>query len=231
METLRSWISFLLLLTVKIFARTFYRFRIGWPPKGQEIQWDKVRLIVFLNHTSLYEFLFAGFLPLSFLRRLSRRMVAPGADKTLQRPIVGIFFKLFNPGIISITRKKDWTWHNFLSKIHDDSVILIVPEGRMKRRNGLDLEGKKMTVRSGILDILKGLDKGQMVFAYSGGLHHVQIPDHHWWPNVCKTIRMNLETMDIADYKAMFPATEGSEDWKKLVLQDLQYRLENKIPK
>lgn len=50
-------------------------------------------------------------------------MVAPGADKTLNRPFVGIFFKLFSPGMISITRKRDDSWDNFLESIYEDSII------------------------------------------------------------------------------------------------------------
>ena len=58
----------------------------------------------------------------------------------------------------------------------DDSMVLILPEGRMRRRNGLDSEGRPMTARGGVADILRAIDDGQLLMAYSGGLHHVQIP-------------------------------------------------------
>jgi hypothetical protein len=158
-------------------------------------------------------------------------MVAPAADKTLQRPLVGSFFKLFSPGMISITRKRDQSWNNFMDAIYDDSIIVIAPEGRMMRKNGLDLQGKKMTVKSGVIDILEGLqqEKGQIAIAYSGGLHHVQIPGEGL-PKLFKTLKINLEAIDIPDYLALFSAPVGSDEWKKMVLNDLQIRLETKVP-
>lgn len=224
---MKSLISYFFLLSIKYLSRIFYKFEIGWP--DTTLNWNKIKLIVFLNHTSLYEFLYLGFLPNHFLRKLSKRMVAPAADKTLNRPLVGFFFKLFSPGMIPITRKRDNSWGNFLESIYEDSIILIAPEGRMKRKNGLDLEGNKMTVKPGVVDILNGLTKGQMILAYSGGLHHVQIPDEGL-PHLFKTIKMNLEVFDIADYKNKFAANTGTELWKKLVLEDLQLRLETKVP-
>lgn len=224
---MKSLISFSILLSIKILTKIFYRFKIGWPK--EEIKWNEIKLILLLNHTSLFEFLYLGFPPVSFLRRLSKRMVVPGADKTLNRPLVGSFFKLFSPGIISITRKRDGSWEQFLDSIYEDSVILIAPEGRMKRKNGLDLEGKKMNVRSGVVDILTTLDKGQILVGYSGGLHHVQAPGEGF-PRLFKKLHMNVEILDIANYKAGFFPTVGSDEWKKLVLEDLQHRLETKIP-
>jgi len=224
---MKSLISYFILLCIKYFSRLFYHFEIGWPQN--KIKWGKVRLIVFLHHTSLYEFLYLGFLPNHFLRKLSKRMVAPAADKTLNRPLVGFFFKLFSPGMIPITRKRDDSWGNFLESIYDDSIILIAPEGRMKRKTGLDLDGKKMTVKPGVVDILAGLNNGQMVFAYSGGLHHVQVPDEGL-PKLFKTLKMNLEAFDINEYKSLFTSAKGSDDWKKAVLTDMQQRLETKVP-
>lgn len=224
---MKSLISYFILLCIKYFSRLFYHFEIGWPQN--KIKWGKVRLIVFLHHTSLYEFLYLGFLPNHFLRKLSKRMVAPAADKTLNRPLVGFFFKLFSPGMIPITRKRDDSWGNFLESIYDDSIILIAPEGRMKRKTGLDLDGKKMTVKPGVVDILAGLNNGQMVFAYSGGLHHVQVPDEGL-PKLFKTLKMNLEAFDINEYKSLFTSAKGSDDWKKAVLTDMQHRLEMKVP-
>ena len=225
---MKSLTSFFILLLVKGFSKLFYRFKIGWPK--ERIRWNEVRLIVFLNHTSLYEFLFIGFLPVSFLRRLSKRMVIPGADKTLNRPVVGTFFRLFSPGITPITRKRDNSWDEFLESIYPDSMIAIVPEGRMKRQNGLDLDGNKMTVRGGVVDIISRLDKGQMLIALSGGLHHVQIPDGGL-PRLFKTLKMNVEAFEIPDYKAMFTvAAEGTDEWRKAVLADMQLRLETHCP-
>ncbi|MBK7148114.1 MAG: 1-acyl-sn-glycerol-3-phosphate acyltransferase [Bacteroidetes bacterium] len=226
---MKSLLSFVSLLLIKGISRLFYRYEIKWPNNNPDIQWDQTRLIVLLNHTSLLEILYLGFLPISFLRMLSKRMVAPGADKTLNRPFVGALFKIFSPGMVSISRKRDNTWQQFMDAIYDDSIIVIIPEGRMKRKNGLDLDGNKMTVKSGIADVLQGLQSGQMIIAYSGGLHHVHVPGEKSY-HVFKTLKMNLETVDIADYKQSFGEAVGSESWRKKVIQDLQTKLETKLP-
>jgi len=226
---MKSLISFLVLMLMKGVSNLFFRFKIGWPNNDRNIAWKEVKLIILLNHTSLLEPLYLGFLPVSFLRMLSKRMVAPGADKTLNRPLVGLLYKLFSPGMTSISRKRDDTWQQFLDSIHEDSIIAIIPEGRMKRKNGLDLNGEKMTVRSGVVDILETLHEGQMVIAYSGGLHHVHVPGEKGY-RLFKTLKMNLEAFPIEAYKVRFPHPTGTEEWKKAVLADLQLRLETKLP-
>ena len=81
-----------------------------------------------------------------------------------------------------------------------------------------------------MVDILSRLKSEQMVIAYSGGLHHVQVPGEGF-PKLFKTIKMNLEAFEIPDYKAMFnSAVEGSDEWRKAVLADLQLRLETRCP-
>ncbi len=224
---MRRLISFSVLLFIKALSAVFYRYRIGWPQEC--IRWNEIKLIIFLNHTSLFEPIFLGFLPITFLWQLSGRMAAPGADKTLNRPIVGAFYKLMSPGITSITRKRDETWDEFMSTISVDSIIVIAPEGRMKRQNGLDLDGNKMTVKPGVADILSDLNLGQMVLAYSGGLHHVQVPGEGL-PKLFKTLKLNIEAFEIPEYKATFSEPVGSKEWKKSVIADLQNRLETKVP-
>jgi hypothetical protein len=225
---MRRLLSFFFLLTIKSVSLVFYRFKIGWPAE-KPIDWKKAKLIVFLNHTSLFEFVFLSIVPVSFLWQLSQRLAAPGADKTLDRPIVGLIYKIMSPGMTAITRKRDESWDQFMDSITEDSIIIIAPEGRMKRRTGLDLEGNKMTVRPGVLDVLHRLNKNNMLLAYSGGLHHVQAPGEGF-PKLFRTIKMNVEELDIAEYKAGFAAEEGSREWRKLVLADLQFRLETKVP-
>jgi hypothetical protein len=225
---MKSLISFFTLLVIKILSKVFYRFRTGWPEEDK-IRWKDVKLIVFLNHTSLFEILYTGILPVSFIRLLSKHMVLPVAIKTIDRPIVGLFFKIFSPGSTPITRKRDDSWQEFLASIQPDSIIVIAPEGRMKRKNGLDARGNKMNVKPGVVDILATLTAGQMLFAYSGGLHHIQVPGEGW-PRIFKTLKMDIETYDIPAYKNSFPGPAGSQKWKKLVLDDMQYRLETKPP-
>jgi hypothetical protein len=226
---MKSLISFFTLLFIKAMSNLFYKFDIGWPVENK-VRWKDVKLVVFFNHTSLFEILYLGILPIPFLRMLSKRMVAPGADKTLNRPIVGAFFKLFSPGMTPITRKRDDSWQEFLESMAPDSIIIIAPEGRMKRKTGLDLEGKKMTVRAGVIDVLNSVNKGQMLFAYSGGLHHVQVPGEGF-PRIFKTLKIDVEAFEISEYKTSFNEEPGSRPWRKLVLDDLQHRLETKPPK
>lgn len=223
---MRNFISFVVLSTIKFFANLFYRFEAKW--LGREVSnWDSIRLIVFLGHTSLYEPLFIGLLPWKFVKKLSRKLVAPGASKTMQRPIVGKFWKLMSPGMTSISRKRDKSWREFMQKISDDSVIIIAPEGRMKRKNGLDVNGQKMTVKSGISDILEFENEGDMLIAYSGGLHHIQAPGEKF-PKLFKKIKANLEVISIKEYKTKFDS-EGIQ-WKKDVTSDFQNRLEKNCP-
>lgn len=224
---MRVLISFVLLSTVKIFASLFYKTEEKWLATEGKKKWDSIRFIVFLNHTSLFEPLYLSMVPFSFLWRLSRKMVAPGADKTLNRPIVGKFWKFLSPGMVSISRKRDDTWKEFMNAIQERSVIIIAPEGRMKRENGLDLNGNKMTVRGGVADVLDNLNEGNMLIAYSGGLHHVQVPGQHF-PKLFKTIKMNVEQLDIQKYKAQFEVTGRA--WKKAVVDDMQRRLETNPP-
>lgn len=225
---MRILISFIIMSTVKILSLIFYKTETNWLKVEGKKKWDKIRLIVFMNHTSLFEPLYLSQVPFPFLFRLSRKMVAPGADKTLSRPIVGLFWRFLSPGMKSITRKRDDSWKEFMGSIEERSVIIIAPEGRMKRLTGLDLNGNKMTVRGGIADILDYIDEGNMLIVYSGGLHHVQIPGQKI-PNLFKRIKINIEQLDIPNYKNQFEV-EGRA-WKKAVVDDLQNRLENNPPK
>ncbi len=115
-----------------------------------------------------------------------------------------------------------------MNAIHDRAVIAMALEGRMKRRNGLDLAGKKMTVKSGVADIIAELEEGNILVAYSGGLHHVQVPGQIL-PRLFRKLKLNLEIIDIEDYKSNFN-TEGIQ-WKRDVTADFQRRLETNCPK
>ena len=67
----------------------------------------------------------------------------PVAEKTIRRPMVGKFFSLLAAHVVSITRERDHTWREVLTRIDPDSMVLILPEGRMMRANGLDSEGRR----------------------------------------------------------------------------------------
>lgn len=220
-------IAFLMLASVKIFSHLFYRGQFNWLTPIPSHPWDKAKLIVFLNHTSLYEPLFFQHLSFKFLWRIVNFINVPGADSTLARPIVGRFWKMMLPNISSITRKRDDSWNNYLSSIKDESVIAIAPEGRMKRPNGLDKHGKKMTVRGGVADIIETIDEGGMILCFSGGLHHVQAPGQ-FLPRLFKKIKMNLAYYEIKDFKQQFP--ENPRERKIKIIAFLQHELETKCP-
>lgn len=215
-----------MLLSIKIISTIFYKLELKWISEIKN-DFSDIRLVMLLNHTSLYEPLFIQAAPISFLWKLAQKMVAPGADKTLNRPIVGFFWKLMGPGFIAITRKRDKSWFKFLKLIQEKSIVLIAPEGRMKRSTGLDATGKPMSVRSGIAEIIDAMDEGRMCIAYSGGLHHVQHPGEHL-PRVFKTIKLNIEVIEIKDFKAQFQS-EGIQ-FRKDVVANLEARILKNIP-
>ncbi|MBP9707402.1 MAG: 1-acyl-sn-glycerol-3-phosphate acyltransferase [Oligoflexales bacterium] len=190
-------IRFLIVVIIKIFALTFYRIRIEYLSlESKNVPWDKLNLVALLNHTSLYEPLFLGIVPFSLLYRFARYGLFPGAQETLDRPVVGFFFKLMAANAVAISRKRDATWDDFLSHVNQHSLIFLTPEGRMRRPNGLDKFGKPMSVKGGIFDMLSILQQGKMLIVYSRGLHHVQAPGQ-FFPKLFKEIKIGLELVDI----------------------------------
>jgi hypothetical protein len=216
------------LSSVKTFSWIFYRAKYQWLTATPENPWEDIKLMVFLNHTSLFEPIFSQIIPYHYLWHLAGHFNIPGADVTLDRPFVGTFWKLMVPNIASITRKKDATWDNYLSSIQKDDVVMITPEGRMKRPSGLDKFGKPMTIRGGVADIIMSMKEGSMVLCLSGGLHHVQAPGQIF-PKIFKTIHMNLSFIDINEYKKQF--SQAPKEMKIAIVADLQRRLENDCPK
>ena len=61
-----------------------------------------------------------------------------------------------------------------------------------------------------------------MLIAYSGGLHHVQVPGR--LPRAFKTVRMRLEIVDIAAYIDEMMRNGGADQFKKNVMRDLDRR-------
>ena len=162
--------------------------------------------------------------------RVAAHGVIPVAEKTIRRPIVGKFFSLLAAHIASITRERDHTWREVLARIDPDSMVLILPEGRMMRANGLDGDGRPMTVRGGIADILAAVPSGPMLLVYSGGLHHVQAPGEHL-PRLFRTLHVNLEWVDIETYRRERLAESSSEaGFKRAVVTDLERRRDLHCP-
>jgi len=225
----RAYIVFLVLLVVKVVARLFYRFDVKFIGEVPPDPWRRIRLTAILNHTSLYEALFASVCPNHFLWRLARHGVVPIARKTSDRALVGRFYGLVAARVISITRERDETWSEVLRTIDPDAMVMILPEGRMKRATGLDADGKPMTVRGGIADILETMGEGRMLIAYSGGLHHVHIPGQRF-PRPFKTIRLRLEVVDIAAYRNARLEEGGAKGFRRAVVNDLERRRDAVCP-
>lgn len=220
--------NFIALASIKLFARTFYTVKLTWLHPLNEDPWKDIKLIALLNHTSLFEPLFLGAAPWRLLWRLAGRIIAPGADVTMDRPVAGWFLKYIAPKMVPISRERDETWDNFLDAIEPESVVIIAPEGRMRRANGLDKNGNPMSVRGGVADILEVLPEGEMVIIYSGGLHHVQVPGQGL-PKLFKTIQIQCEKLNIQEYiNQMQQVPELS--FKKAVIQDMEVRMERNVP-
>jgi hypothetical protein len=214
---------FWLLIVLKYVSRIFYRHDFAFVGDVPKDPWKGLRLVAFLNHTSLFEPVFLGGVPNSFVWRLAAHGVVPAADKTTERPLVGLIFKFVAHHVIAITRERDHTWFALLQKIDPNSMVIIAPEGRMKRANGMDAKGQPMTVRGGIADILLAVKEGRLLLAYSGGLHHVQIPGHTM-VRVFETVRMRIENIDIAEYIVTMMAKGGPDEFKRNVREDLDRR-------
>ncbi len=221
-------LSYPILAATKVVSSLLYRFETHWLSDEKFEVSEQVRLLVLLNHTSLFEPVFLRIAPHRLMWRISRRLVIPVADTTLQRPLVGKVLRSIVPGTVPITRKRDDSWQQFLEHVNDDTMVAILPEGRMKRINGLDKEGKPMKVRAGVADLLSRLTQGKILFVYSGGLHHVQAPGDIY-PKLFKKIKVNLEMVDIAKYKAAMFA-EQHADFVMNVVNDMDRRLRELVP-
>ena len=219
---------FWMLTWLKFVSGVFFRHDLGWIGPTPPDPWGGIRVVAFLNHTTLLEPLFLGMVPPRVIWGLAAPGGVPAADKTTERPLVGLIFRFVAHHVISITRQRDDTWFEVLRKIDPDSMVVLAPEGRMKRANGLDLQGKPMSVRGGIADILLAVKEGRMLIAYSGGLHHVQVPGH--FPRPFKTVRLRVENIEIADYIAEMMSRGGEEEFKRNVMKDLDWRRDHYAP-
>ena len=224
----RSVAVFSLLVSLKYLSRIFYRHNMHFTGDTPPDPWANLRLVAFLNHTSLFEPVFLGGVPNRFIWRLAAHGVVPAADKTTGRPLVGMIFKFVAHHVIAITRERDHTWFQVLEKIDPNSMVIIAPEGRMKRANGLDSNGNPMTVRGGIADILLAIQHGRMLIATSRGLHHVQVPGGKT-VGIFKKVEMQLQNVEISDYIAEQMAQGGAEGFKRAVREDLERRRDSFI--
>jgi len=209
--------------TLKLLASLFFRFRTFWVGPIPADRLGNARIGCFLNHTSLFDLIFFAAVPWSTAAEIARRGILPGADVTLSRPIVGRIIRFFAGNVVPISRKRDETWDAFLNALDEKSLVLIAPEGRMKRLNGLDKNGEPMTVRGGIVDLMQAMGKGKMVLAYSHGLHHVQAPGERL-PRLFQRATIAFEALEIEDYLRSFGMEPGSKALKVAVCRDLERR-------
>lgn len=223
---MRKLLVYWILLLLKAVSRLFYTFDWRWVDPSAANGWRDFRLVAILNHTSLFECLFAGGVPNSFLRRMAYRGVVPIASKTVERPLMGFFWRLIAGNVVAISRERDHTWEAVLRAIAGDTMVIILPEGRMKRADGLDKYGRPLLVRGGIADLLEVIPEGEMLLAYSRGLHHIQIPDHDPFPRLFQPVALGLEIVDIAAYRREMNArAEGKpEGFRRAVIADLTAR-------
>jgi hypothetical protein len=225
---LRSILVFALLMSLKWVSRALFRFRGVWAGIPPDRDWPQIKVLAILNHTSLYEPVLAGFAPTGLLWRFARHGVLPVADKTARRP-VGIFFRFLARQPVVVTRQRDHTWDEVLNRVDSDAIVMILPEGRMMRKDGLDSTGRPMTIRGGIADILAALDGGLMLLVYSGGLHHIQAPGE-LVPRPLRQIRARIELVDIASYTHQLGGSDDIEAFRAAVIQDLTRRRDNLCP-
>lgn len=227
---IRDCVVFAVLLAVQGLSRLLYRHDAAWVGDPDQRSWHDLRLALVLNHTSLFEVLLIGAVPARVLWRLARRGTGPAADKTMARPLVGTFYRFMAKRVVPISRKRDETWQAFLDGIRGDVLVAMAPEGRMKRTTGLDLDGRPMTVRGGVADVIDRLETGRMVLLHSGGLHHIQAPGQRF-PRLFKTIRLRFEGLDIARYRRALRAHAPDDPgFRQAVARDLEARRDRHCP-
>ena len=227
---MRSLPALLLLVLLKAVSRLFFRFKVEWVGKVPEDPWDDLRIIAVLHHTSLYEPVFAAILPNHMLWRIARDAVVPIASKTMERRGAGWMFRFVGRRVISVSRKRDLTWEKVLSYCCGPKALTIIfPEGRMMRRTGLDVDGRPLTVKAGVADLIGGIDSGRMLLAYSGGLHHVAAPGDRF-PRLFQEISMRLEVLDILEYREQMGGTQDMDRFRRRVVEDLTQRRNRHAP-
>jgi hypothetical protein len=217
----RDHLVFALLLLLKWLSRIFYRFDFAWVGKPMPDPWGNIRLAALINHTSLFEVVFFGVFPNSLLWQLASQGVAPIADKTGNRPFAGRLFKALAHRVVPISRARDHTWAQLLEEIGPHSMVLLAPEGRMMRKNGLDSEGKPMSIKGGIADVLETMPAGRFLLGYSGGLHHIQAPGEGL-PRLFKQVTLRVEVLEIEEYRAEHE--KSPLGLRASVIQDLERR-------
>ncbi len=88
----RRTFVFLVLASLKTLGHLFYTFSISYD-KQHTIDWRKIKLIAFINHTSLFDLLLVCVFPYSFLWEAAERTMTPIAEKPSKGPLSVLFLK------------------------------------------------------------------------------------------------------------------------------------------
>jgi len=225
---LRRLLAFFILASIKTVGRLLFSFEVEHQGE-RRVTWSEVRLIAWINHTSLYDVFLISVIPYGTLWRASKDCLTPIAEKTYRRPVVGFIFRNLTMSKTAVSQKRDDTWSQFLGSITQSSMVALFPEGRMKRKSGLDKHGRPLTVRGGIADVLSCMGNGQMLIQYSGGMHHIHAPGQRF-PRLFKTVRVRLETVGIQEYKHSLEQADH-EAFKTEVIRDLTARRDRTLVK
>lgn len=220
-------IRFAILMVVKLLKYGIYPISIRWAKQRPLNDWSDTRLILILNHTSLFEFLFGSALPLSYLWRMAAHLSFPVAQETLEKPFLGFIYRCMAPNVIPISRKRDQSWHDFQQGIKKDSIVIMMPEGRMKRPSGLDKHGNAMTIRAGFTELLPKFSGEKMLLVHSGGLHHV-FPPGARLPRLGQSIQAVLESVDIDQFIHQHSSTT-IKDSIDAMIKDLEDRRDHHV--
>lgn len=227
---MRTALVYAMLRLVKSASRLLYHHDVRWIGDVPDDPWADLRLVAILNHTSLFEPLFAGAVPHRFLWSVARSAVVPVAEKTAHRPVAGRFFRRVAAHVEPVTRERDESWARYVRRARETGrMAVLLPEGRMKRPDGRDARGEPMTVRGGIADLILGIPEGRMLLAYSGGLHHVQAPGERWL-RPFEELRLRLEWVDIERYRERLLEEAGRQGFKEAVVRDLTRRRDEHCP-
>jgi len=226
-----QWIPiFLTMLLWKAACRLFFRYEVEWVGEVPDDPWSHLRIIAILNHTSLWEPLLLAVVPNRVLWQLARDGVVPIASKTMERPGAGRIFQLAGRRVIAVSRKRDVSWQEVMHHCcRPGAITVIFPEGRMLRRTGLDSDGRPMTIRSGVADLLAGVPDGRMLLCYSGGLHHIAAPGDRF-PRLFRRVAMRLEVLDVPAYRETLGGTDDMVAFRREVIHDLTGRRNRHSP-
>lgn len=219
-------LRFSLMAALKMLFHVFYPCRRTWLTE-QPREWDDISLVLILNHTSMFEFVYAVAVPFRYLWRLAEHLIVPVAAESMDKPATGLWFKILAPKPMRLSRKRDDSWQEFLKAVGGRNICIFFPEGRMKRPNGLDKNGQKMNVRSGVCDLLEKYRGQKMLIMRSHGLHHV-LPPGASLPKIFQPTAVDLEILDVNRYLDGF---QDADNLREAVASDLERRRDEALGK